>query len=143
MKNFKTLAIKMQLLDVYQEHAVNATCEFLEVCSKVGLKKVGIGYFNKEHFKTSRSYVETFFPSRIEFPGVIENAAFGDGFFYLDKKKKQSKYQKIWQARNIYFTNIREYFSQSGNRGQAYLYAKKFILGIYAIENNKWVLIES
>lgn len=48
-----------------------------------------------------------------------------------------------WQARNIYFTNIREYFSQSGNRSQADFYTKKFITGIYAIENNKWVLIES
>lgn len=95
MKNFKTLALKMQLLDVYKEHTVNATCEFLEIYSKVGLKKVGIGYFNKEHFKTSRSYVETFFPRRMEFPGIIESAAFGDGFFIQIKRKNNLNIKKF------------------------------------------------
>ena len=40
MKNFITLSLKIQLLEYYQDKYVEATCEFLEICTKIGLKKL-------------------------------------------------------------------------------------------------------
>ena len=140
MKNFNTLSLKIQLLEYYQDKYVEATCEFLEICTKIGLKKVGIGYFNKDHFKTSRSYIETFYPDRMLDPGDVHGSLFGDGF---SKKNKFDKYQKIWTARNLFFEKNHEYFSKSGNRGQASADTKRFVRGIYSFENNKWILLET